>query len=61
MLFRSPDIDSASITSISTDDLYLLFELYDSEFFGNWFKDFYRGIILFSLSKRMNGILNGSI
>lgn len=41
------------IDKISTEELQLLFELYDEVFLYNWFEKHYEGKIKFSLSKRM--------
>lgn len=55
LLIQSSDnIKSVNFSSISNNDLRLLFDLYDLLFFDNWFKDNYKGQILFSLSKRMS-------
>jgi hypothetical protein len=50
---ESSSIQSEVITSISSLDLKLMFELYDAFFFGGWFKDSYQGKLKLSLSKRM--------
>ncbi|MDD2556214.1 MAG: hypothetical protein PHV50_01115 [Syntrophaceticus sp.] len=49
----SQDIKSGTISSISTLDLELLFDLYDSFFLGDWFNRNYKGKLNFSLSRRM--------
>ena len=46
-------IDSGKISSITTSDLKLVFELYDQLFFNNWFKDNCSNKIDFALSRRM--------
>lgn len=46
-------LDGGVISCISVKDLELLFELYDDLFLYNWFKNFFRGKMKFSLSKRM--------
>lgn len=50
---KSAVIKSLQMTSISTEDLRLLFELYDLYFFENWFRNHYAGKIKFSLSRKM--------
>ena len=52
----SSDMKSPQLASISTDDLRLLFEMYDEMFFLNWFRDYYKGKMKFSLSKKMTRI-----
>lgn len=49
----SPNIKNGVVSTISTDDLNLLFRLYDQIFFDNWFKEVFKGKIKFSLSRRM--------
>ena len=53
LMLQSANIKIGAITAISTADLYSLFELYDSVFFKNWFKESFKGLIHFSLSRRM--------
>ena len=50
---ESTTIKNETITSLSTADLNLLFQLYDRLFLENWFKHNYRGKLKFSLSRRM--------
>lgn len=53
LLLESSDINSPRLASISTEDLRLLFELYDESFFRNWFRNHYKGKMKFSLSEKM--------
>lgn len=53
LMQKSSGIKSPQLTSISTADLWLLFEMYDEAFFQNWFKDHYKGKMKFSLSRKM--------
>jgi hypothetical protein len=50
---ESDFIKTDKIDKISTNDLDLLFEYYDSVFFNGWFRDNFKGLILFELSRRM--------
>jgi hypothetical protein len=50
---KSINIKSDSIDIISSEDLRVLFELYDEIFLMGWFENNYKGKIKFSLSKRM--------
>ena len=50
---KSSAMKSSQLTTISTADLRLLFELYDNVFFKNWFRDNFKGEMKFSLSRRM--------
>ncbi len=49
----SQNIEDGNFKMISTDDLKLLFELYDKVFFCSDFSNVYKGSFRFSLSKRM--------
>jgi len=51
---NSKNIDSGEINRISTEDLEILFCLYDKYFFQNYFIKKFKGTITFSLSKRMS-------
>lgn len=53
LMLNSTNIKNGAISTISTDDLKLLFQLYDRIFFENWFKEAFKGRIKFSLSRRM--------
>ncbi len=53
LLIKSGNIKSKNFKSISVRDLELIFELYDRIFFENWFGSFFKGKIMYSLSKRM--------
>ncbi|HEX2927484.1 MAG TPA: SprT-like domain-containing protein [Ruminiclostridium sp.] len=53
LMLESSNIKNGTISTISTDDLELLFQLYDRLFFENWFKESYKGKMKFSLSRRM--------
>lgn len=52
-MLKSANITNGTISTISTADLKLLFQLYDQVFFENWFKDCFKGKLRFSLSRRM--------
>ena len=47
---ESKNIQSGTITAISTSDLKLMFDLYDQIFFHKWIKENYKGKLKFSLS-----------
>jgi hypothetical protein len=49
----SANLTTSTIKSVSTDDLQLLFDLYDRTFFNDWFRENFKGQIKFSLSRRM--------
>lgn len=49
----SNNIKSDTIKRISPADIRLLFDLYDSVFFNNYFREEYKGTFKFSLSRRM--------
>lgn len=53
LIKASTNIKNDIIQEISPSDLKILFELYDSIFLNNWFKDKFKGSFKFSLSKRM--------
>ncbi len=53
LLEKSSNIKDGTITSISVADLQLLFDLYDSIFLHNRFKNSFKGKLKFSLSGRM--------
>lgn len=53
-LNRSKNVNSGDIKIISTEDLSLLFNLYDELFFNFYFRDNFKAVLRFSLSQRMN-------
>lgn len=53
LIKNSSNIDNGTIKVMSSEDLMLIFRLYDRIFFGNWFMDMFKGKIKFSLSRRM--------
>jgi hypothetical protein len=53
LIQKSANIKNGTISTISTADLKLMFELYDQIFFGSWFKRNFKGKLKFSLSRRM--------
>lgn len=53
LLTNSSNIKGQAIAKISTQDLNLLFDLYDEVFFNNRFKRNFKGKMIFSLSSRM--------
>jgi hypothetical protein len=53
-LSQSENIENGDVKTISEEDLRLLFNLYDEQFFKGYFSNFFQGILRFSLSKRMN-------
>jgi len=53
MMQKSANIKNGTISTISVNDLELLFQLYDEIFFEDWFKKEYKGKLKFSLSRRM--------
>ncbi|MGE5391288.1 MAG: hypothetical protein ACM3PE_09530 [Deltaproteobacteria bacterium] len=50
---QSADVKSPDIKKISSEDLELLYELYDRIFFQDWFRANFRGTLVFSFSRRM--------
>lgn len=50
---NASNIIGEKIVSLTNKDLNLMFCLYDKIFFNNWFRDAYKGLVKFSLSKRM--------
>lgn len=50
----SSNISNGKINLIGKEDLEILFDLYDKYFFYNFFKNNFRGSIIFSLSKKMS-------
>lgn len=53
LMLESNNIKREKISTLSIDDLRLIFTLYDRVFFKNWFKEKFKGKVKFSLSKRM--------
>lgn len=53
LLKESTNINSGKIECISVLDLCILYEHYDKNFFNNWFKNNFKGQILYELSRRM--------
>lgn len=53
VMLHSQNIKTGTVSAMSTDDISLLFRLYDRIFFGGWFSENYRGKLKFSLSRRM--------
>lgn len=53
LLQKSTGIKEPQLASISTEDLKLLFNLYDEIFFQNWIKYHFIGKMKFSLSSKM--------
>lgn len=49
----SPNIKDEVISTISSGDLRLIFDLYDEFFLDDWFKKYYKGEMKFTLSRRM--------
>lgn len=55
LLFESSEnIESENFSKISDKDLYILFKLYDEIFLQSWFKDNFKGKIIFKLSKQLS-------
>lgn len=50
---RSANVKNPAIQKIGNKDLELLFEIYDSVFFQDWFSNNFRGRLEFSFSRRM--------
>lgn len=53
LLTNSKNIKIGDIKTISTEDLWLLFHIYDEVFLNNFFKSNYKGSLKFSLSRQM--------
>lgn len=51
---RSVNINEENFNVISSNDLYLLFDIYDKVFLNNWFKENFKGKIIFKLSKQLS-------
>ncbi len=55
LLFEgSKNIKTENFSQIADKDLYILFELYDEIFLKSWFKDNFKGKIIFKLSKQLS-------
>jgi len=52
-LIISKNVNTGNIQRMSNQDIKILFELYDEEFFNNYFRDNFKESITFSLSTRM--------
>ncbi|TCO74753.1 hypothetical protein [Marinisporobacter balticus] len=53
LIKKSKNINSGEIVRILNDDVAVLFDLYDTYFLDDYFKKYFRGTLLFSLSTRM--------
>ncbi len=53
LILKSDNIKNNTISSISSLDMLLMFQLYDQIFLQNWFKDSFKGKMQFSISKRL--------
>lgn len=53
MFERSANIKEEDFKKISEKDLYILYELYDEIFLNNWFKENFKGKVIFKLSKQL--------
>lgn len=53
LLKESTNIKSGKIDCISILDLRILYEYYDKIFFNNWFRNNFKGHVLYELSRRM--------
>ena len=53
LMQNSPHIKSGTASEMSTNDLKLLFQLYDQIFLKSWFKEYFKGKIKFAFSNRM--------
>lgn len=53
MFERSANIKEENFKKISEKDLYILYELYDEIFLNNWFKENFKGKVIFKLSKQL--------
>lgn len=55
LLFEnSKNIKSENFSQIADSDLYILFKLYDEIFLQSWFKENFKGKIIFKLSKQLS-------
>ena len=52
-IVKSKNVDTGNIQCMSNDDLRILFNLYDEEFFNEYFSRNFKGKLTFSLSTRM--------
>lgn len=50
---KSANINEENFNKISENDLYILYQLYDEIFLNNWFKENFKGKIIFKLSKQL--------
>jgi len=52
-IIESKSVKTGNIQSMSNADLKILFDLYDKEFFNDYFSRSFKGALIFSLSTRM--------
>jgi len=60
-IIQSKNVATGNIQSMSNDDLRILFRLYDSEFFNDYFTGKFNGKLTFSLSTRMTSAAGKTI
>jgi len=58
---QSKNVETGNIQCMSNDDLKILFDLYDEEFFGKYFSGNFKGDLTFSLSTRMTSAAGKTI
>lgn len=58
---KSKNVKNGNIQCMSNEDLIILFNLYDEEFFQNYFSENFKGNLIFSLSTRMTSAAGKTI
>lgn len=53
LFIKSDNIKTENFSKISEKDLYILFELYDEIFLKDWFKENFKGKIIFKMSRQL--------
>jgi len=60
-IIKSKNVKSGEINCMANEDLKVLFDLYDEEFFNNYFSKSFKGSLIFSLSTRMTSAAGKTI
>ena len=60
-IIKSKNVKTGNIQCMSNEDLKILFDLYDEEFFYNYFSRDFKGSLTFSLSTRMTSAAGKTI
>ncbi|MFT5871668.1 MAG: hypothetical protein ACI8WT_000588 [Clostridium sp.] len=60
-IIKSKNVKTGNIQCMSNEDLKILFDLYDEEFFQDYFSRSFKGSLIFSLSTRMTSAAGKTI